>query len=77
MLLDTVPGACKPLLGIDIGDSEESVRQRLGAATDAFIDGPTKTLVYQDLHVMLLLQKQRVYGMAMGLWVKSKSAASP
>ena len=70
--MGTVPGACEALMGIQIGDSEEGVRRRLGPPTDASIEGPTKTLVYQGLHVMLILTKQRVYGMAIGRWMPAK-----
>jgi hypothetical protein len=58
--------ACKPLLGINIGDTEESVTNRLGAPTDAFLQGTTKAVLYQNLNLVVWLARERVNAIAMG-----------
>jgi hypothetical protein len=62
---NVIIGACKPLLGINIGDTEESVKKWLGHPTSAPIYGTTKVLVYPELNVVIWLRRERVYGLAM------------
>jgi hypothetical protein len=68
--------ACKPLLGINIGDTEESVTNRLGAPTDAVLQGTTKAVLYQSLHLVVWLARERVNAMAMGLYENVRAERS-
>ena len=76
--LSTTSGACKPLLGMNVGDDEAELVRRLGPPTGAFLYtgasslGMVKTIVYQNLNATYLLEKQRIYSMAIGHWVRGK-----
>jgi len=76
--LNTMAGACQPLLGIHVGDDEAEIVRRLGPPTGAFLYtgasslGMAKTIVYQNLNATYLLERQRVYSMAIGHWVRAK-----
>ena len=59
---------CAAVAGVHIGDTESSVKRRLGAPSAEFIDAPSKDLFYQSLNVKFTLAKQRVYSISIGHW---------
>ena len=48
---ETMRSSCPPMLGVEIGDSEEQLERSLGKPSRQEIGGPTKTVLYDDLGV--------------------------
>jgi hypothetical protein len=53
--------ACPALAGVSIGDSEERVRDKLGAPDRYELDGVTKTMSYDSMGLEFKLTKGNVY----------------
>lgn len=60
--------SCAPVLGIHIGDSEESVISKLGKPTIGKIVGEDKILIYQQWNVLFILTRGRVDLLAVGFY---------
>ncbi len=57
----TTTGFCRSILGIASGDTEESVKDRLGKPDREELSGVTKRLRYSSLNLSLYLVKKKVY----------------
>jgi hypothetical protein len=55
--------SCPPLLGVLMGMNEEAVVNRFGQGARSQLDGPSKTISYEDLGLEIVLSKNRVYGL--------------
>jgi hypothetical protein len=52
---------CPAFLGVQDGDSEDQLREKLGKYSQQRFDGPLKTVRYDDLGVDFVLKRGRVY----------------
>ena len=58
--------SCGMVAGVSIGDSEESVRHKLGRPTRHEYAGTSKTISYDDIGLDIGLEKGKVYLIAVG-----------
>jgi hypothetical protein len=65
-------GACNPVLGVHTGDTEQSVKHRLGSPSNERLEGPTKSTLYQALNAVFDFEKERVYMITVGKFVSNQ-----